>query len=149
MKRLVLFSILIAALAVNAQEFRPSEEMKLSLDSMSNVKNGPDKKDRIFKPLETVWVNLKIAGLKKDAKQNVSFQADLRMTGKKGRVVLDKKNILAQKLYGGDFEFVLQTTFQIDLYEKIQTEEYTVTITVRDMNDQKFATFTTNFTVAR
>lgn len=149
MNRIFFFILLMITAVVHAEDFKSSTDLKLSMVAMSSIKEGPTTVDRSFKPLDTVWISLKVAGLKKDDGQNVSFQADLRMTDAGGRVFSEKRRVLAQKIYAGDIDFILMTTFQIDLYEKTPAGEYAVTIIVRDMNDGSYSTLNTSLTVGR
>jgi hypothetical protein len=149
MKKLIVFVILCIAVMGYAQNLQRSGSIKFDLTSVSLEKNGEEKTDRTFKPLDVVWINLKVHGLQKDADTNVIFQADLLMTGANGRVVLDKKNILNQNLNAGDIEPVVTATFNISLYEDIKPGPYRVKITFRDMVAKKYNVFETGFKVVK
>ncbi len=140
--------LLVSIFAFAQDEFSRSPELLFKLKSVSLTEGGPEKADRIFTAGQTVWINLFVHGCKKDAEKNVNFQADLLMVGKGNRVVLDKKNILDQRIFAGDIIPVITATFNIDLYDSIIAEKYDVHITFRDMVAKTYNVYDTTFVVA-
>ncbi len=124
--------------------------LTFELLSVSRIKNGPDETDRLFKPLDTVWIGIRVGGFVKNERHDVAFQADIRLVRSDGSIVMEKDNILDQRIPAPDIEKPeLNLTFNIDLYESITPGRYSAIITMRDMNAKKTGTYTVRFTVQK
>jgi hypothetical protein len=143
------FPLLIAAVVSLASPEARSTVM-LELLSVSRIKNGPDESDRLFKPLDTVWINMRIIGLVQNDRSEVVFQADIRLLREDGSTVMEKQNIIDQSISASSIEKPeLNMTFNVDLYESIAPGRYSTIITVRDVTSQKTGTCTIRFVVQK
>jgi hypothetical protein len=152
MKKLLALLVIAAAVGFAAAQdpFQLTDQIRFTLVSMSLSKNGPPHETRLFRPGQTVWINLQVRGLKKSGAGDVVFQSDLLLTRENGEVVLDKKNILNMKLSAASIPApVVTANYNIDLYENIKDDRYKVDIVMRDLVSMKANRYQTTFRVER
>lgn len=145
-----MFLSLIISTAFSLASPEAGSALTFDLLSVSRIKNGPDESDRLFKPLDTVWINMRIGGFAKNERQEVAFQADVRLARADGSIVMEKESILDQHIPAPDIEKPeLNLTFNVDLYESISPGRYSAIITVRDMTAKKSCSYIIRFTVQK
>ncbi|MBN1534287.1 MAG: hypothetical protein JXA20_16560 [Spirochaetes bacterium] len=151
MKKTFLLLILIAAVSLFAQDpFPRSGAIDISLFSVSLSKDGPPHQTREYRPGQTVWINLKVRGLKMDNAGDIVFQSDLKLVRENGEVALDKQNILNLKLHAAGIQNpVVTANYHVDLFETIRDGRYKVDIVVRDIVAMRSNSYMASFRVVR
>lgn len=146
MKKAVLLFVLVFAVSVMAQEkpaplpdsFAKSNQIQVTLTSISLEKYGPMKENKTFKAGETVCINLEMKGLKANDQGQVAIQADIAIP----QLRLDRKNLIDGSTAA---EEVVPMYFQIPISEVQQPGVCQATITIRDMVAKTSVDFLTEF----
>lgn len=144
MKKLALLFVVVCAVSSLAQD-KPdqgkagkSQQIQVTLTSMSLEKYGPMKEDKTFKAGETVFINIELKGLQPNDQNQVVIQADLAVP----QLSLDRKNLIDGSTAAED---VVPMYFQIPIGSVQKGGLCYVTITIRDMVAKTFTEFKTEF----
>ena len=144
MKKLALLFVVACAVSAFAQDkpaqekIAKSQQIQVTMTSISLEKYGPMKEDKIFKAGETVFINLELKGLQANDQNQVVVQADLVVP----QLSLDRKNLVDGSTAAED---VVPMYFQIPIGSVQKGDLYYVTITIRDMIAKTFTEYKTEF----
>lgn len=150
MKRIILLVLVMTAAAAAQDPFPLSSHIRMELKGLSLEKNGDDLAGHVFKPGQTLWINLSVLGLKRNGGDTVTFQSDLKLSRENGETVLEEKNILNMKLTApAGRRFKVTANYHIELLPDIKAGPYKVDIVLRDMTAMKSGKLQAAFTVVK
>jgi hypothetical protein len=139
--------LLFAAVPAYAEApLKYSPDIVFTLYGMSDVKDGPDNKSRVFAPGGKVWINLKAAGLLKNKNKKFKVQVDFAVMAEGVKEPLRKGAVIDQEVDADGTNYI-EFTVAIDLKDDIKKGRYIAEINVKDLVAGRYSKFRPPFDV--